>query len=1113
MQIYLGSRIVHASERTLLERINCIAAALDEDVVVLVNVNFSGRQIDLILCLEGQAIVFEAKGYTRPVRGRRNGAWQVQLSNGTWKETDNAYIQALNAKNALRDAMRAFEPFTQPPYPSAAVVFTPELPAQSAVESGDFKVAIIGLTALEDVLRVVARDSWSLDRWRAFARHHRLTPVATVEGSYDERVWDDERLIASYSEEFSRTYGPSAENLVPFACAIHGETTVISHDVAKDISAGNADVLLRGPSGCGKSLLAQSAATAALGTRVVPIFIAAKDFETSIKTVLDREVGLLAACSTVELLAASRRQQRKLLLIVDGYNECMVDRRERLTRCVAALRRRIECSLLITSRIDLARAELLSLRQVDVLPPSTAVKRAIALQDFRTQPLSAHLEPLIEAVTSGLEARLVGEVGQALGSQPSRHELFDAYVRNRLGDGASTGIRALTEIADWLNEHLTFSVARRDLDRLVPPQHVDTEVLSELIEKGLITLRAGRLSFSHEMFFHAFAAEAVLRSSEGDAEAISRALKDPRHADRRDLIVGAIEDLEALARILEHVSDASLVASCLAGACGRFPREWIAARYPQVLSTMHEEVNGVHCESNPASSWGVSITTNNPLNRENSDRALVVCLSELVSQGVYFDEIWELVATLDQRLAHEYERLRTEPHRGINLKSSIFAQAYVVDSLNSLALTRVCMRLHNDSRVKSSLVPEIARRAARDNLTPGQLYVLASLCRNVRDGLEAPALVSIVAELIEKYGKDAPYHVQLALVEAAQHCSFLVPERDERLIEALKSLPNDRNIGLNSMVFDALQVLGAFEIQSCNLEPEIRETIARLVSDADNTEGWAEADTLYNSQFDGPYSDAYSNAVNETPEKQRKVFLEMAAKGAEYASHFLPILLIDLAALNDPTTEAAFHQWTAAPPHSCFMPQEAIEAFALAHVALARLQVDLPPRVGNNSAERALLACGRLLYWGNRIDGARQAKEEAVREAWLTLSSVGAQEHALNVLSACSQLMIETTDKFPGGAKAQMSIVKLYPQESTRVCRRALEQPESLAGYFQFYDADNRLRDQTFALGVLGQHGQSTDLPLLRKLAQSPELGRAALIEIRRLEERLNEYGSAVLKR
>lgn len=102
---------------------------------------------------------------------------------------------------------------------------------------------------------------------------------------------------------------------------------------------------------------------------------------------LNREVGLLGARSAVELLAAAQRSSRAILLIVDGYNECRPDRQDALSRALVALRRRYACAVVVTSRTALARADLLSLRPVEVLPPSIQVKRSIASEAIGGQPL------------------------------------------------------------------------------------------------------------------------------------------------------------------------------------------------------------------------------------------------------------------------------------------------------------------------------------------------------------------------------------------------------------------------------------------------------------------------------------------------------------------------------------------------------------------------------------------------------------------------------------------------------------------------------------------------------------------------------------------------------
>ena len=159
------------------------------------------------------------------------------------------------------------------------------------------------------------------------------------------------------------------------------------------------------------------------------------------------------------------------------------------------------------------------------------------------------LQPLLAAVSTGLEARLVGEVGNSVAPGSSRYALFDAFVRERLGSGASDGIRILSMVAAWLFERLAFSLTIREFDRLMDDNGVTGEQRRLVLGKGLLASRGDRVSFPHEMFLDAFAAEAIVRQARGSPVPVLRALAAPLHRTRRDLIIGAIDDdtkLEAL---------------------------------------------------------------------------------------------------------------------------------------------------------------------------------------------------------------------------------------------------------------------------------------------------------------------------------------------------------------------------------------------------------------------------------------------------------------------------------------------------------------------------------------------------------------------------------------
>ena len=144
------------------------------------------------------------------------------------------------------------------------------------------------------------------------------------------------------------------------------------------------------------------------------VTIQSKEFEGRVKVVLDREVGLLGTASTTRLLHDARRLGKPILFIIDGYNECPADRQPHLTRVVAALARKYEAGVLVTSQIPLADGGLLDLQKVDVPPPTMETKAAIAEKAAEGRVPRLNTEKLLAAVSTALEARLAGEVGTAV---------------------------------------------------------------------------------------------------------------------------------------------------------------------------------------------------------------------------------------------------------------------------------------------------------------------------------------------------------------------------------------------------------------------------------------------------------------------------------------------------------------------------------------------------------------------------------------------------------------------------------------------------------------------------------------------------------------------------
>ena len=1098
IEIYMGDSVRYASERAVLEQFVHLLGAARQPAIILANISIDGQQIDALVATGSLALVIEAKAFNRPVKGGENGPWQVRLASGQWRNFRNPYLQAREAALAVRDAMGAFNG-SDAPYPGAAVVFVPTIPQGSVPFPGDFKVSVTGLDGLEVLLRSTQRSAWPIERWRAFATHLGLTSVSSVATACDRSLAEAEALLRQYSAAYEHTYADPV-TVVPFPCRA-GEDSISSDDVIHRIAEGQAEYLVQGPSGCGKTLLAGQAGCAFAAHGGVAVTLPIRDYAGSLKSLLDREVGLLIGRTATTVLGAARRANRPLLFVVDGYNECAPSEQPSLSRGLAALARVYEANLLITSQCPVARSDLLTLHAITVAPAAPETKTAIALNVTGGDTLPEQLEPLLDSVTTGLEARLIGEVGRDLGGGKSRYALFDLFARKRLAEAATDGIALLSRIAGWLSERIAFSLSNRDLDRLLEDHHKPSVLADRLHAAGLLTRRGDRVSFVHELFLDAFAAEYVLRHAAGDPEKVLRALAAPRNDGRKALIVGAIDDDTLLAAVLAGVTDGATATACLAGVCGASAQTWAVRLGAALWGRLRSEAAGVRFHVTEKGWNGVAFDESTLTAWTPWERALLAAMPQRMVEGHHLDAALETIDALDRRIAEEMGRLRVEAReRKVALRSGLFANAYVGQSGATPGITRICSGLHGGLfRTASETVARtIERRLAAGHLSPGQLYLLLTLTRGT--GIAA----RLIVETIETHWPTAPYHLRLDLLDAARMSQSASYEDRAALIAALEALPDPGHIFISSMIVEALQGLGALEDSEREHMTVVREQVEQCLADPKDIDRQALAYSLHFAQFDHPYAGAYCEVITDLSEEERKALFTMAAEGADDTASFLGPLLMELASFGDPDVGSSIARWTALPPKDCFMPQDAIAVFVISQIVLARLGCPPPDRPGDaiDPPTQALSACGTVLYWCNRPDLDETAKRQACDTALRVLAGDGFSA-ALNVIRHCEHALIEGTQRLPGNAPVERSILNRFPAETTDICRRALRDADNQTGYFQHHFDFDRQQDMTLALDVLAHYGDGSDLGLIKGYADDSTLGKRAIEAVRTLEERL----------
>ena len=1054
-------------------------------------------------------LVIETKAFTRSVRGGQNGDWQVQLSSGQWKDFRNPYRQALDAALAVKNAAGALGR-TDAPYVNAVLVFSPAIPPGSGALPGNSKVSVIGEDGLGEQLEKRILGAWSVERWREFADAHGLKRASSVCAACDARLAEAEDRLRQYGTVFRKAYCEGAA-LVPFTCESRG-AAVSSSDVVRAVAEGRAGTLFHGPSGCGKTMLAASSGVAFSELGGVAISVQGKDFSGSARELLGREATLLGMPSAIQLLNDARRLNRPILLIVDGYNECSEDRRGLLTRIVAALAYRYEAEILVTSQIRLVRGDLLELRTFEVRAPTIDTKIAIARQASESKADSQGVMNLLGAVSSGLEARLVGEVGATVTPGSSRYALFDAFARSRLGSAASDGIRVLSQVAAWLSERFAFSLSIREFDRVMDGIGVSAEFRRLVIDRGLLTLRGDRVSFPHELFLDAFAAEAVVRQGVGSPEAVLNALRAPLHGARKDLVIGAIDDDCMLEWLLPKLEDHESIRHCLEGRCGRQAREWAEEHCRRLWIRLREEVCNVRYRMDRGGVGYVEFEESSLTLWSLCDRAFFGALPALIADGRNLEGALEIVGIMDQRITEEAERLYVETGIGRRkLRSDLFEISNVHPQRTSRApgISMICADLSSGElmarnewlgRSDKTNGAEIRREAMRRELSPGQIHLLLTLSRG--DGIPA----SFISRAMEAHWNSAPNHLRLSLIDAAAiWCDAEDDAERAKLIEKIEGVLDRCHPWFASMVMEALRRLGALDEGTQEHRTVVHERIRHCLARPTDSERQKEAWGIYSAQCDHPYSGAYCEVVENLVDDEKKALLEMALRGVDEAAFFVGSLLLELASFGVRDVGESIGRWTRPPPtENRTMPQNDFYAFVAAHIALARLGCPLPVHGTANASRsvRALTACGAVLYWSNRADMDEQERHEACESELKILVNDG-KGAALDLLRECEGVFHEGWVLLPGDEPVVSSIVRRFPDEAATISREALSDPQDQVGYSPQWSRFEKDRMISFGIGVLEMYGNGSDRSLLRQFASSNEHGKQAITALKAIEERV----------
>jgi hypothetical protein len=1089
VQIFIGAPVEHRSEFDCLMQVHSALSNCSGWAIIFANFQVGGRQIDLAVFTNKATIVIEAKHYAKPVSGGENGLWEQVGSHGV-KKIGNAYDQALNAKNALRDAMLG----EVSGYPNALVLITPEIPKGSRLPS-DFKVCVTGI---DQTAIALTRSSGALltrKQCEVFAQHLRMEEVSDIEAALDKRVLIAERTHREYTDAFRVLHEPASNELIGdnyyfsegLLCLSEAESFILSQELA---------TLVVGPSGCGKSLLLTSCAVASLKKNYTPLFVEGKNFEGDFQRFLDKEVSLLGTLSARELVYASKLINAPLMLFLDGYNECQQTSKLNLTRSLRAFALRHDARIAISTQYELVRPDLLKTKTLNVNRPSDELKRKLARSDATSDGFE-NLHDLLGVASSGLEASLVGKIRRLLTPGSSKFQVFDTFARFKLGATANEGVRVLSALADTLVTRVCFSLSTREFDRVCDTVNLTPSGRKQLLESKLLTTRGDKVSFIHELFFAVYSAEAALRSVNGELERMCSALTSPRLVSSRVLIVGAIEDETLLGSLLENIDDQELLAACARGECGATAQSFVKGKIAQLLDAMVLETRTVTFRFTDDEWRAVEVKSHSPSFDNKVFSAYLGAIADGLMNGQYLDNIMSAIQGLDSSIAKFLGENATEAKlKKIAIRHEVFSAAYVMN--RDVAISQLVSLAHSGGitfrRAEGRDLATALCKAWGQATTDGQFYFLLGMTRHTafHDGT-APHVAVLLGRV-----KLLPYHLQLALFDFTQYLTDAVEPFRTEIIELLHAALNKHGVMLNTVIFEALSGLHAMEEEEQAHVPTIREEI-RCALYEDTAEADQAAWALFSCQFDHPFDSAYWEEIQSLDSSRKKILLTKACRGADgrYV-FFLGSLIRELAGFDDNESAAVIERWTCLPARNSVMPQDAVEVFVNAHEALGRLNAKLPTTTmpHTDEADRALLACGELFYWAN-VPGVRTPEQSQH-----TFNAQAALlEQCLHTAADALQL---TSSWMLSKDGTRYSLVKHYPRMCAAISRSALERRTLQRSYFNSGLHSDPTSISIFAIHMLGETGGPDDLHLLRSLCDDEQCGTTSIAAVKVIEDRRN---------
>lgn len=1097
VDVFLGHPLVDATEKHFLARLrrDLSQRGLRARILANLEVGATGlRELDFVIVTECRAVVCELKGYSNPIVAQINGRWKT-IANGTVLEMDgNPYRQVLDGGYALSDGMRDFANKSEAPAArkgkfikdlDLVVCLFPSVPADSEIERHKW-VRVVGyeelLAQLTDPGR---RPEWGDQDWDAFVRD-----LGLYRDEEDEEAARAVRVSVSVIDEYCARFvharQPELDALVPTRVSIDG-SPVPRPNLRAGLVNGR-DFLLYGSSGQGKTLWAAHTAVEMASAGDVPIWLTAGAYEDDFATHLARGVAPYTTHAASELVAAARTAGRSVLLIVDGLNECPESWRPSLMDGMRAVRLHASNhSILVTTQRPMDLPAGLSPASVELLPPDEAERRAIL-----AAAQAEHVLDALDGFDTPFDLTIAASCVDHISDGAAPVELLDEYV-DRVSECEPT--RAILRSIAWrMQQELRLSLRTPDVVRTTRRElGVSPEEIDRAFECRLLVVAQGRLSFRHERFARFLAADALLLRC-ADGSAVARMLNEPRSAPIRGDLVGLESDETRLGDILSGVEDDDLLVAAAEGRLGKLARRVAIGVLVEALRVASAQTASSETRFVPSAAGATLDAWELPSSLTARDFAQLLAAGRCFRRGLLLDEVAHLVEQADA-LCAAWEagadgNRAIEPGRAF---VATYASGRPVDdiALPAAAVVRGCVEAYfrgGDRSDTSRVARALLERS--DTPGPGILYLALNLLRS-----RPSEALDLLPRLVPASLACPAYHLRLEaleLVEQIGRTADLESDVRDALLDAIRGVETD-NLLLSSSVVEALASLG--DIEPISTLDGITAELADILSRPDDPLAWRKALGAISSQFEeeeivGPYHEA----IESLGVRKRDLLLAMALRASDADDFSTRWVLEEVRNLEEPRLRSAVGDMLSRiDPAGWHSAQWGIASTVLG----LRLFAHAGLRPPSTRPTEEIAAWHALIEILNGIlreaEGAEQSDE--VQTSCRLLIT----EHRAVAADLLYQLHSARTVMWNDDLDYEAEIVEMLGPQLVDVLVWSLEHPDQLQSPVRWGFEPQR---SVYIVELLGQLGDSRAADVLRRFADDPRLGTAAVGAVQEIESR-----------